>query len=93
MYQRHIFKSKREIFLYYYFFFCLFSISWAAPVAYGGPQARGVIKATTASLGHSNSNEGSTSVTYITALQGRTLKPVSEVRDQTCKLMVPSQIR
>ena len=61
-------------------------------MAYGGPQARGLIKATTAGLGHSNNKEGSAPVTYITAPQGRMLKPVSEVRDQTCKLMVPNRI-
>ena len=25
----------------FFFFFCLFAISWAAPAAYGGSQARG----------------------------------------------------
>ena len=28
-----------------FFFFCLFAISWAAPAAYGGSQARGLIGA------------------------------------------------
>ena len=29
--------------LFLFFIFCLFAISWAAPVAYGGSQARGPI--------------------------------------------------
>ena len=41
------------------FFFCLFAISWAAPVAYGGSQARGLIGAAATSLHQSHSNAGS----------------------------------
>ena len=41
------------------FCFCLFVISWAAPAAYGGSQARGLIKAVAASLCQSHSNAGS----------------------------------
>ena len=37
----------------------LFAISWAAPVAYGGSQARGLIGAIAAGLHHSHSNVGS----------------------------------
>ena len=40
-------------------FFCLFAISWAAPAAYGGSQARGRIGAIAASLHQSHSNAGS----------------------------------
>ena len=39
--------------------FCLFAISWAAPMAYGGSQARGQIGAVAASLRQSHSNVGS----------------------------------
>ena len=39
--------------------FCLFAISWAAPMAYGGSQARGRIGAIAASLRQSHSNGGS----------------------------------
>ena len=42
-----------------FFFFCLFSFSKAAPVAYGGSQARGLIGAVSASLRQSHSNTGS----------------------------------
>ena len=58
------------------FFFLLFR---AAPVAYGVTQARGIIRATTAGLHHSSR-------------QRQILNPLSEARDQTPKLMVPSQI-
>jgi len=40
-------------------FFCLFAISWAAPTAHGGFQARGRIGAVAASLHQSHSNTGS----------------------------------
>ena len=38
------------------FFFCLFAFSRAAPLAYGGSQARGQIRAVSTSLRHSHSN-------------------------------------
>ena len=41
------------------FFFCLFTISWAAPTAYGGSQARGRIGAVVSGLCQSHSNAGS----------------------------------
>ena len=52
--------------LYFFFFnfiyfFCLLAISWAAPAAYGGSQARGLIGAVAASLRQSNSNASSES--------------------------------
>ena len=43
----------------YSFFFCLFAISWAAPMAYGGFQARGPIRAVATGLHQSHSNMGS----------------------------------
>jgi len=39
--------------------FCLFAISWAAPLVYGGSQARGQIGAVAAGLRQSHSNLGS----------------------------------
>ena len=36
--------------LFFFFLFCLFAISWAAPAAYGGTQARGPVGAVAASL-------------------------------------------
>ena len=41
------------------FFFNLFAISWAALLAYGGSQARGLIGAVATGLRHSYSNMGS----------------------------------
>ena len=43
----------------YLFIFCLFAFSRAAPVAYGGSQARGRIGAVATSLRQSHSNAGS----------------------------------
>ena len=40
-------------------FVCLFVFSYAAPAAYGGSQARGLIGAVAAGLHHSHSNAGS----------------------------------
>ena len=47
------------ILFYLFIYFCLFAISWAAPTAYGGSQARGLIGAVAASRRQSHSNEGS----------------------------------
>ena len=41
------------------FVFCLFAISRATPVAYGGSQARCLIRAVAAGLRQSHSNAGS----------------------------------
>ena len=43
----------------YFILFCLFAISRAAPTAYGGFQARGLIEAVAAGLHQSHSNAGS----------------------------------
>ena len=43
----------------FFFFFCLFAISWAIPAAYGNSQARGLIGAVATGLRHSHSNAGS----------------------------------
>ena len=45
--------------LFVCFCFCLFAFSRAAPAAYGGSQARGLIGAVAAGLHHSHSNTGS----------------------------------
>ena len=53
----------------YLFIFCLFAISWAAPAAYGGSQARGRIGAVTAKPTPEPQQRGiqATSATYTTA--------------------------
>ena len=48
------------IFFSFLFFFVFLPFPWAAPAAYGGSQARGLIRAVAASLHHSHSNTGST---------------------------------
>ena len=69
------------------------AISWAAPAAHGGSQARGPIGAVATGLCQSHSNAGSelraAFATYTTA-HGN---PLSEARDRTRNLMVPSRIR
>ena len=45
--------------LLFVFCFCVFAISWAAPAAYGGSQARGLIEAVATGLCQSHSNAGS----------------------------------
>ena len=42
-----------------FFFFGLFAFSWAAPEAYGGSQARSLIRAVDPGLGQSHSHMGS----------------------------------
>ena len=54
-------QQGRELFLFLFYFilFGLFAISWVAPAAYGGSQARGPIGAAAASLRQSHSSLGS----------------------------------
>ena len=72
----------------FFFFLCFFR---AAPMACGGPQARGQIGAAAASHSHSHSN-GASELPLRPTRQRRILNPLSEVRNPTCNLMVPSQI-
>ena len=69
-----------EYWFFLFFIFCLFVFSGAAPVAYGGSQARGLIGAVAAGLRHSS-------------WQCQILNPLCEARDQTWNLMVPHRIR
>ena len=75
-------------------FFLSFSFFRTACMAYGGSQARGWIGALAASLHHSHCNAGSTPrlCLHHSSLQCRILNPLSEVRDRTRNLMVPSRI-
>ena len=43
-------RWELHLFIYLFIYFCLFAISWAAPVAYGGSHARGLIGAVAAGL-------------------------------------------
>ena len=75
-----------------FFFFFLFR---ATPVAYGGSQARGPVRATAASLHHKHSN-----TMYLTcdchlhhsSQKCQFLNPLSETRGWNCNLIVPNQI-
>ena len=79
----------------FYFLFLFLSFSGATPAAYGGSQARGLIGAVAAGLRLSHSNAGSEPclqpTPQLTAML--ILNPLSEARDRTHSLMVPSQIR
>ena len=68
----------------------------AAPAAYGGSQARGLIGAVATGLLQSHSNAGS-ELSRVCDLhhslqQRRVLNPRREAKDQTRNLMVPSRI-
>jgi len=52
-------KSPGNFRNFFFFFFGLFAISWAAPAACGDSQARGLIGAVAAGLHQSHSNTGS----------------------------------
>ena len=52
-------QAKIVFVFFFFFFFGLFAFSRAAPTAYGGSQARGLIRAVAASLRQSHSNAGS----------------------------------
>ena len=73
-----------------FFFFLLFR---ASPMAYGGFQARGLTGATAAGLRHSHSNARSRPHRWPhhRSQQRWILNPMSEARDWTRTLMVPSQ--
>ena len=61
-----------------FLFFCLFAISWATPEAYGGYQARGLIRAVATSLHHSHRIQPATSwfpVRFISTAPRRGLHP------------------
>ena len=66
-------------FILFYFILLSFCLLRAAPMAYGSSQARSLIRAVAASLFHSSR-------------QCQILNPLSEAKDQTGNLMVPSRI-
>ena len=62
-------------------------------MAYGGSQASGLIRAIAADLHYSHSNNLSHICDpHHRSWQPRILNPLSEARDQTCNLTIPSQI-
>ena len=77
----------------FFFFFLLFL--WAAPAAYGGSQARGLIGAVATSLARATATQDPSRVCDLhnSSQQRRILNPLSKGRDRTRNLMVPSRIR
>ena len=60
MYNRHMYTHESQgSFILFYVLFIYFLLFRAAPVAYGGSQARGPIGAVATGLHHSHSNVGS----------------------------------
>ena len=70
------------------------AISWAPPAAYGGSQARGLIRAAAASLclSHSHARPSDICDPGHSLWQCQILNPLSKGRDRTHNLMVPSRI-
>ena len=77
-----------------FLFVCLLLFR-AEPTAYGGSQARDPIGATAVGLHHSHSNADPSPICNLhhSSRQHRIPNLLSEARDQTCNLKVPSQIR
>ena len=71
------------LFIFYFILFCPFAFSRASPMAYGGSQARGPVRAAAASLHHGHSNVGSEPHLQPTPqLEAtRILNPLSKARD------------
>ena len=87
--QKPLWQSGKYI--YIYFVFCLFK---AAPAAYGGSQARDLIRATAASLCQSHGRPDPSHICnpHHSSRQCQILNPLIEARDRTCNLMIPSRI-
>ena len=52
----HVSSLVKDLFRYFAHFFFFFFHFWATPAAYGGSQARGLIRATAVGLCHSHSD-------------------------------------
>ena len=76
---------------FFFFVFCLFR---ASPVAHGGSQARGLIRAVAASLPRATATPDLSCVCDLhhSSWQCWILNPLSKARDRTCNPMVPSRI-
>ena len=77
------------------FFFHLFAISWAAPAAYGGSQARGQIGAVATGLCRATATRDPRRVCNLhqSSWQRWIFNPLRKARCQTRNLMVLSRIR
>ena len=83
--------SRSSLIIYFILFLLLFR---ATPMAYGGSQARGLNRASAASLCHRCSNTRSKLKLRPTpsSQQCQILNPLSKTKDQTHNLMVLSRI-
>ena len=86
-------KCEHSLFFHFYFFLSFLSF-WAAPAAYGGSQARGLIVTEAASLcqGHSKAGSEPHLPLHHSSRQCRILNALSKARDRTRNLMVPIRI-
>jgi len=95
----------RGKFFFFFFVFCHFlllllfvvvvvAISWAAPAAYGGSQARGWIGAVAPAYARATAMRDPSRVCNLhhSSRQRQILNPLSKGRDRTQNLMVPSRI-
>jgi len=73
------------------FVLCVCVFSRAAYVAYGGSQAKGLIRAVATGLHQGHNNSGSEPRLRPTPQLTATPDPLSEARDQTHNLMVPGR--
>ena len=83
-----------RFFFFLFLAFWLFVFSRAAPLAYGGSQARGLIEAVASGLRQSHSSAGSELHLNLhhSSRQRQILNPLNKARDRTHNLMVSSQI-
>ena len=75
----------------FFFFFCLFAFSRAAPVAYGDSQIRGIIGAV-ATRATATWDPSHVCILHQSSQQCWILNPLSKARDRTGNPMVPSRI-
>ena len=91
---QNVFIAQYFVYRYIYYFFFVFCLFRATPVANGGSQTRGLIRAVTASLHQAVAmpDPSPTCDLHHSPQQCQILNPLSESRDLTHNLMVPSQI-
>ena len=85
------FGTQFYLFIYLFIYLCLFR---ATPMAYGSSQDRGPIRATAAGLHHSIATWDPSCIydLHHNSGQRQILNPLSEARNRTRNLIVPSQI-
>ena len=84
-------ETNLQFFLKFIFVVVVVAISWAAPAAYGGSQARGRIGA--AARATATRDPSRVCNLHHSSRQRRIVNPPSKGRDRTRDLMVPSRVR